>query len=306
MQKRHDQMSKRIAREIFDLLSSTQLEKEVPSLDAQHMDLWAEPKLPPPQDVPGFMALAARMVSRPGHFELWSSIPDGEDMHDTQRKQLCYHHHRRLEARREERPAPALFPTWTLTPGEPTAYFGRARVRPAPGWPAGFYWTDEQSEMWVVVLKQLERTRETLLLRLLCPGESRKEAQKEIRRLPEDDPDRPKLQELDNLLQRAVACDKNVPESERSQFMTEARAEQLRFIEETEKRGEQRGELRGEKRGAKQGKAQSILIFLQARGLEVSKDAANRILACDDPGLLDRWLMRAATIQAVDEIFTDS
>ena len=41
MQKRHDQLSKRIAREIFDPLCIVDLEKEVPSLDAEHMDLWA-------------------------------------------------------------------------------------------------------------------------------------------------------------------------------------------------------------------------------------------------------------------------
>jgi hypothetical protein len=245
MHKRHDQLSKRIAREILDLLCSTQLEVEVPSLDALHMDLWAEPRLPLPPDLPGYLVLLAKMVSRPGHLELWSSIPDDDDLHQTQRKKLCYHHHRRLVARREGRPLPPLFPTWTMTPGEPSAYFARARVRAAAGWPPGFYWTDEHSEMWTVVLNQLEPTRETLFLRLLCPGPARKQARKEIRNLPEDDPDRSRLLELDDLLQRAVSRDKNVPESERSEFMTEARAEQLRFIEETKQQGRQDGEKKG-------------------------------------------------------------
>lgn len=56
--------------------------------------------------------------------------------------------------------------------------------------------------------------------------------------------------------------------------------------------------------GKAEGKAEGVLAVLQARGLSVSAQQRERILASTDLDELDRWLRLAATATAVDTLFT--
>jgi hypothetical protein len=51
------------------------------------------------------------------------------------------------------------------------------------------------------------------------------------------------------------------------------------------------------------GKAEDILTFLQARGIAVTEVQKERISGCRDLAQLDTWVMRAATVEAADELF---
>ena len=62
-------------------------------------------------------------------------------------------------------------------------------------------------------------------------------------------------------------------------------------------------EIRDE--GRAQSRAEDILVVLEARGVDVPDDIRVRITGCDDPGLLRRWLTRAAVAPSAEEIFTD-
>lgn len=62
-------------------------------------------------------------------------------------------------------------------------------------------------------------------------------------------------------------------------------------------------EIRDEGR-AQQG-VQDVLLVLEQRGLDVSDDVRGRITACDDPGVLRRWLARAVTVSTAEAIFED-
>jgi hypothetical protein len=66
-------------------------------------------------------------------------------------------------------------------------------------------------------------------------------------------------------------------------------------------------EIRDE--GRTQGRVQSltedILVVLEARGIDVSDEVRERVTACDDPDVLRRWLIRAATVPSAEEIFED-
>ena len=61
--------------------------------------------------------------------------------------------------------------------------------------------------------------------------------------------------------------------------------------------GRAEGEARGEARG--------VLKVLAARGIKVSDGQKERILACTDLAVLDRWIERAVTVTSVDALFTD-
>ncbi len=64
-----------------------------------------------------------------------------------------------------------------------------------------------------------------------------------------------------------------------------------------------RGRADGEARGRAEGEARGVLAFLDARGLAVSDANRARILGCTDLATLDRWVRRAVTVCAVDELF---
>lgn len=67
--------------------------------------------------------------------------------------------------------------------------------------------------------------------------------------------------------------------------------------------GEARGKAEGEARGEARGKAEGVLAVLQARGLQVSPQQRERIVASADVSQLDAWLRLAATATTADALF---
>lgn len=55
--------------------------------------------------------------------------------------------------------------------------------------------------------------------------------------------------------------------------------------------------------GLAQGKAEAVLVLLRARAVAVPAVAEQRIRACTESDLLDRWLVRAPTVTHVRELF---
>lgn len=58
----------------------------------------------------------------------------------------------------------------------------------------------------------------------------------------------------------------------------------------------------GRQEGLAAGKAEAVLQFLAARGVDVPDAIRQRVLACTDPSLLDRWIQRAAVAVNADEV----
>ena len=54
-----------------------------------------------------------------------------------------------------------------------------------------------------------------------------------------------------------------------------------------------------------EGEARAVLLVLKARGLAVSEDARQRMLACQDIAQLDRRVERAATVSDAAELFVE-
>jgi hypothetical protein len=55
--------------------------------------------------------------------------------------------------------------------------------------------------------------------------------------------------------------------------------------------------------GETRGEAKAVLKVLAARGVSVPDDVRERVLACEDPEQVDRWLARASTADTADELF---
>ena len=73
-----------------------------------------------------------------------------------------------------------------------------------------------------------------------------------------------------------------------------ASAERAQGLREGREVGRHEGELLGE--------AKALLLVLRSRGLHVSLELEQRILACGDPAVLATWLQRAATLTNAEEL----
>jgi uncharacterized protein (DUF1778 family) len=60
----------------------------------------------------------------------------------------------------------------------------------------------------------------------------------------------------------------------------------------------------GEAKGQATGEARMVLRVLSARGLSVPEEIRQRVLSCTDTGQLEAWGERAATADALDDVFS--
>ncbi|MFC7731932.1 RpnC/YadD family protein [Actinomadura keratinilytica] len=67
--------------------------------------------------------------------------------------------------------------------------------------------------------------------------------------------------------------------------------------------GKAQGLAEGKAEGRAEGEAKSLLLFLEARGIEVTDEQRQRILQCADLQQLETWVRRAATVSSADELF---
>lgn len=234
------------------------------------MDLWFEPTTPWPEPIPACVRLLLRMVGRACQVT-FGAIPRSERLREVQRGQLERHRRRLLSAEEQRRPVPPLFPVWIVTPGKPAACFRRRRVRRTAGWPPGIYWTDEDTNLWFVVVRELPVTRETLVLRLLGSAAQRREALEQIREMPAADPEKLALLTLVERLAAAIEHDTCVAPA-RAAFVTTIRAAQLGRTEVLLQRGLELALEQGLFRGMEMCKELGQRLGLKAARLDYEMD----------------------------------
>jgi hypothetical protein len=59
----------------------------------------------------------------------------------------------------------------------------------------------------------------------------------------------------------------------------------------------------GEAKGKAEGEARAVLLFLAARGIEISDQARERITSCTVLDRLELWVRRAATVDTAEQLF---
>jgi len=59
----------------------------------------------------------------------------------------------------------------------------------------------------------------------------------------------------------------------------------------------------GRAEGQAEGRAEAILAVFEAREIAVPDEVRDRIEACDDPDVLERWLKRAVKVESPADIF---
>jgi hypothetical protein len=79
-----------------------------------------------------------------------------------------------------------------------------------------------------------------------------------------------------------------------------------KLITDSRAEGRAEGEARGEARGRVETQIESVLAFLEARGLDVPAWVAERLRACSDSEELGRLVRRAAVVASAEELFPAS
>ncbi|MGH3293992.1 MAG: hypothetical protein ACRDP7_19505, partial [Trebonia sp.] len=75
------------------------------------------------------------------------------------------------------------------------------------------------------------------------------------------------------------------------------------FAKEHFGRGKKEGKKEGKQEGKAEGEAESILLVLEARGLDVTNAERERITGCTDLRQLRKWITRAVTAEKTGDLF---
>lgn len=280
MRKRFDQLSKRILRGALEPGGAVANQLEIPSADAQAVDTWFEPS-PERKASLERLGVLGRMVPGPTMFEPFRDTPGIDDFRDCMRKQLALDHSRVLDARKRGLSRPPFPKLWLISSGRPEGILQGYGLTSAPSFPPGFYEGPEGLAVGVVVLRELPRDRETLLLRLMGAGPVLKEAVAELAQLPEDAWERhvamPAL-----LATRVEIPQDSSDESEREYLMSTQN-----LYEEWERKTREQGREQEAKR--------ALTIVYESRFGAMPRAIVEAIEAVHDMATLERWLSLVGT-----------
>jgi hypothetical protein len=311
-----DQFSKSLLRDTLSCAAATTPGTEVEVTAAtQKIDVYAVPD-PTRTAERERMGLLGELFRAPCLFEPFRNTPSLPLIRRALCKQLTWHHElerralvaARAAARAAGRAAPNIravepgagapeivpFP-WlvVISQGRPNTVievYGCKRVSP------GVYEAAPGLQMRVIVLAELPRTRETLLLRLLGAGPILAAALDDFGALPEDAWEKSAVTPV--LVQFGRARPRKLETNEEE---ADVRTEIQAWFDDYQRelRTKERGEGRVEEA------SRSVLTVLRVRGVAVPDVARERILAQKEPSLLERWLERASIATSIAEVIDD-
>ncbi|HSN87437.1 MAG TPA: hypothetical protein VL025_11800 [Thermoanaerobaculia bacterium] len=182
----YDQLSKSLLHDTLDVAGRVDRQHEVRA-DVQAADAWFVPDRTRLHTLAD-RGLLGRMASSagPSLFEPFHQPPRLDDLRACIRKQLTQHAARLRRARRTTSPRPRIPTLWIISAGRPDRVIHHYGFTPLPGWPPGCWTRDLADALRLIVVSELPRTRDTLMLRLMGAGRVLSNAIADLERLPED------------------------------------------------------------------------------------------------------------------------
>jgi hypothetical protein len=188
--------------------------------------------------------------------ELFQRTPGPVQVRSCIRKQLALDHASGQAARKGERKRPPLLHLWVITTGRPERVVRGYRLRPRKDW-QGVWVKAPLDAMGLVVLSELPRSRDTLLLRLLGRGQVLQQAIADLMALPEDAKEREVAYEPLVALRFQVAQDPT-PDEEASAVLMATQELYEQWKARVQRESETAGLRRGLKEGLEKGRAQGL------------------------------------------------
>lgn len=307
MHNRADQFGKSLLRDALSAATAPETEVEVVAA-TQKIDVYAVPD-PGRAAERRKMGLLGDLSAEPALFEPFRNTPSLARVRRCLSKQLAWHHEleRRARASAKAQPsgeraaAPRVAFPWLviISPGRPATAiegYGCKPIRP------GVAEAVAGLRMRVVVLAELPRTRETLLLRMLGSGRLLKEALVDLSALPVDAWENGVLAPL--LIHFRLAS-RGKPGTKEDEVSAEIRVWFEDYQRKLRDEGRDEGRREGRREGRAEGEAHALLTALRVRGIAVPDVVCERILAERDPSLLERWLERAIVATSLAEVLDE-
>ncbi len=181
-------------------------------------------------------------------WEFFHRTPTLELVFGCVRELLAWHATRCASARAEGCAPPKLAPPiWLVSSGLPRKARRILRMTRMKGWPKGFYAGPPGDLVRLVVVRELQRTRATVLLRLMGAGPTLLRAIADIVALPLDAPERvmalPHIERLQSAVQdlRSLDGEEFDMTREDEKFLKATEKLHQQFVQMTEQRGFDRG-----------------------------------------------------------------
>jgi hypothetical protein len=273
MHKHHDQRVKRLGTRILALGGEVATQYEV-APDARAIDLWFRPG-EGHAAVRDKQGVLGRMTDRDAVLEPYHDPPGLDDARSCIHKQLSLDLVRLAEARRTKQERRPAFPQlWMLSTGRAASVIDEYALAPMEGYPPGFYARRPADALGVIALREVPRTRDTLLLRMLATGAVLQEAIAELLRLPAD------AWEREVVLPELLAM--RIDLTQHQDTMDE---EEREFIMSTDALYE---DLKQQYR--EEGIKESLLFMYQSRFGEPPREIVAAVEAVHDKATLRRWM----------------
>jgi hypothetical protein len=188
---------------------------------------------------------------------------------------------------------------WVVSPGLPRSVIDEWALRPQRAWPRGVYSSRLRRLPRVVVVRELPRSRDTLMLRLMGRDEVLSAAIDDVRALPSDSWELP-------IVRRALLHVRTeIARMTRTEETSEEDAMRNQQINDEADRLFAEAEARGEARGAMTAAIQALRAVLSARGFALDSRTSERIERCSDRAELQRWIERAVRAPTLASVFDD-
>jgi hypothetical protein len=254
--------------------------------ETQRADAWFTPDPRRPQTRRD-LGLLYRLTEEACLLEPFHAPPDEDEVGECVRKVLNFRHV--LALRRPPSPLPAL---WIISAGCPARALAGFGFLPAEGWPSGVYRMAPRLFSGLVVVSELPRTRETLLLRLLGAGRVFREAVEELAALGQ--------QARERGLARPVLLGYRLEIGRESGKHTSEDEEFLMNTQELVEEWERDTEAKGVAKGLAQGLAKGLILVSRGHFGEIPGDVERLIEDERDERTLEGWyaLVSTATVAA--------
>jgi hypothetical protein len=281
---RFDQLVKRLARNGLSPGGRVETEAEI-TPDALRIDVWFVPDPGRALKALSPLGLLGRMGRASCTLEPYHRTPSGGQVAD------CIAKHRffcRELARRK--PRPAMPSQWIISSGHPSAALAGFCFRKSRRG-SGIYDGPALTRTRIVVVSELPRTRDTVLIRLMGAGKTLEHATADVRALPPDAPERRLALPILVRLRLEIPADPaKQTKSDREFLMTTHEID--KYLEQLHDEG--RDEGRGE------GFAQAVLEAYKIRFGAPPAALVAAVERAGDQAALRRWLEIVTTRSAED------
>ena len=287
MHNRFDRFVKRLARKVISPGGLLETDAEV-SPDAQRIDVWFTPDPERARAVLAPLGLFGRICRRACTLEPFHRTPSGEQVAD------CIAKHRffcRELARRKPRPPAPM--QWVLSAGRPEAALVGLGFRRSP-LGRGIYVAPPLLRTCLIVISELPRTRDTLMIRLMGAGRTLREAISDARALPPDAVERRLALPILVRLRLEVPADPAKQTAQDREFLMSTLNIE-KYLGQIEREGLEKGLEKGLRKGRDEGFAEAVLVAYRARFGAPPATLVAAVRAAKDQAALRRWLEMVTT-----------